>query len=253
MSANFLNKSGVCAGVDAHTFVMVGPLGAPLPVPLIPHVVADAHFFQSREWRIAHSVTTDHWAVLQSNWAMIVVSHVFITPPGLPHPAGEPVMLAAIIATSSAAPQLTAHSVTAEGGALCTEIISALGANLDCSDFPAICLSADLNLSTVKTSPTLGDYVSAIVSAWFSIGYSWVPGAPIGKKWPGKNLLELVKQALASLTVALLQTVLDILNAVLSDLSSWPGDPVAVGIGKLAALIQVLIDGVGGKGHGPGH
>lgn len=218
MSANFLDNSGDCAGTDLHTFVTIGPLGAPVPIPFAPHAVGVSHAWASRAWRIAHTVTTTGSPVLQNNWALLLIPHApMIGAP--PHPA-EGAMIASIVLGSSIAPQLTAHKVTGEGQPLFTEISGCLGLNVDCSDLPMV--SADLNLNTVMTTPTLGDYIGAIVSGALSAFYGMIPGG---------------------IPLAMIQNLLDFVNAELGDYWSWAGDPYAIAISNIAAAIQRAVDG----------
>ena len=215
MSANFLDVSGGGMGLDNHLyFTAVGPV--PVPVPMTVHWVGSKHSWLSKSWRIAPTVTTGGNRVLQSSWAMLVVLHIpLATKP--PHPAAEGINLAAIILASSSSPQLSVHSVTGGGQALCTAIYGLFGLNLDCGDMPFPGLMADLNANTVKTTPTPGDYLSALVGAAFAIGYAWTGAAIVGDKFPLARLgivtiASLLEQALASLGLAVVQTLLDYLS-----------------------------------------
>jgi hypothetical protein len=242
MSANFLDTSGNCAGLDLHLYFGAGG-PAPIPVPLTPHMIFCPHKWKTRDWRIATTVTTRGNPVLQSNWAMLLVIHVpsFPMPP---HPI-EAVQIAGIIAAGSAAPQLTAHKVTAQGGPLCTEISGSSGLNLDCSDL--ISFSDDFNENTVMTQPTAGDYVAAILAAAFSALYSWGVNKLIGNKYPTDkgpvDPLNVVKAAMAGTAVAVVQTLLDLCNANVADPSWWQGDPGANVINNVTAAVQRFIDG----------
>lgn len=247
MSANFLDTSGSCIGIDAHVYISVGPLGAPLPLPKVPHGIYWKHAMKSRDWRIAKTVTTCGNPVLQSNWAMLFVLHVPM-PVAAPH-ALEIAMIASLIAAGSAAPQLTAHKVTAQGGPLCTAISGSFGLNLDCGDF--IGFSKDTNANTVMTQPTLGDYIAAILSAGLSFVYAWglgkLTGKLVDKKFPAegaveKIILNLVVAMHANTAIAVVQTLLDLVNAKAED-GSWAGDPGAVAISKGTAVVQKLVDG----------
>ena len=102
MSANLLDTSGSCTGTDFHMYFGMGPLGAPVPVPLAPHIVFWKHAWESREWRIATTVTTCGNPVLQSNWAMMLVVHVPLVP--MPAHPIEAIQLLSIIAAGSATP-----------------------------------------------------------------------------------------------------------------------------------------------------
>jgi hypothetical protein len=247
MLANFLDTSGHCWGFDPHQYIALGPEGIPLPIPLKPHFITAKHNGDSRTWRIARTVTTDGNPVLQGNWAMILVAHFSIPVPE-PHPL-ETVMIAVIIGASSAAPQLTVHAVTGENNPLLTEISGSDGLNLDCGDLPA--LSYDYNANTVMTTPSLGDYLGALVSAIGSYYYSWAGSKEIGLLLdPVKKLL---KNLLATVAVAYLQTLLDYVNYLLSETNDYAGDPIAVELGKIATALQGWIDGIQGKGRAAGH
>ncbi len=242
MSANFLTTSGSCMGLDGHTyFAAGGPV--PIPVPLVPHLVVAGHGGPSRTWRIAKTVTTDGMPVLQGNWAMMLVAHI-PNPPAAPHPI-EPINLLAIILGGSATPQLTAHSVVVEGGALLTAISGAFGMNLDCADFPAH--SEDVNVNTVMTTPTHGDYVAAVLSTALSWFYAWL-GAQAGGLAASKMSKtpegEIAVGAVLSVALAIAQTSLDLVNQQNpNDLEGWKGDPGAIATGKATAWVQGLIDG----------
>jgi hypothetical protein len=245
MSANFLNKSGLCTGVDNHMYFAAGPAGVPLPQPKTGHVVAYAHFLGSKSWRIAHTVTTDGWAALQSNWAMLVIPHVpsFVPPM---HPVAEPLNLAAIVLASTSTPLMAAHSVTGEGQALCTTVISSLGINIDCGDKPFPGAMVDVNLNTVETSPTLGDYLAGLFSALCAVGYAWAVAEGISDKIKASDkLAEIIRQALWSMGVAAVQTLLDILSVVAHPIL----DPVNFVINWIAQQIQDSIDSPPALGH----
>ena len=149
---------------------------------------------------------------------MILVPHGPL-PGAPPHPAAEPINLAAIILTSTAAPQLNVHSVSAEGGALCTAILGCWGLNLDCGDAPVFGASHDLNLNSVKTSPSLGDYVAALLSAALNMLYAWGPGKIISTYITTEaKLAQVVLQAIPAVALSIEQTVLDAINSVIDRL-----------------------------------
>jgi hypothetical protein len=214
MSANFLDKSGFCMGIDFHVyFTVVPPAPVPVPVPYDPHIVGDSHAGPSKFWRIAHTVTTNGNPTLQSQWAMLVIPHCFI-PAGPSHPV-EAVNIAAIIALGSITPPMAVHSVTAEKGTLLTELTGSHGLNVDCSDMPLVGVSKDTNLNSVMTSPTLGDYLGSLLGAILSIAWSWTGAAIIGDKVKGAGAVAtILAQAVVSLDLAILQTLLDYLATV---------------------------------------
>jgi hypothetical protein len=241
MSANFLDVSGAGMGFDNHLyFTAAGPV--PVPVPKTVHWVGSKHAWASKSWRIAPTVTTGGHRVLQSSWAMLVVLHIPL-PTKPPHPAAEGITLAAIILASSSSPQLSAHSVTGGGQPLCTAIQGLFGLNLDCGDMPFPGLMADINANTVKTSPTLGDYLSALLSAACSIGYAWAVAGLTADKFPsakgGAVLVRLLlEQALASLGIAVVMTLLDAAAVVVHPAI----DLVNYAIGWVASNIQADTD-----------
>jgi hypothetical protein len=215
MSSNFLDTSGLMTGGDVHT-----GFGAPMP-----YGVGSTHFLVSRFWRIAGSVKTDNWKVLQSNWAMLTVLHI---PPVLVTPE-----LPVIVITSSSAPQLSAHSVTAQGQAMLTAIVGAFGLNLDCGTVPTP-TGIDLNINSVVTTPSPGDYAAAIVSASLSALYGTMTSAftgGLGGFGDG-----------ASIMITIFQTLADMLNVPSSELS-FLLDPPQWFINQVSSWVQSLVDG----------
>jgi hypothetical protein len=237
MSANFLDVSGAGVGVDNHLYVTAkGPV--PVPVPKTPHLVGSKHAWGSKTWRIAKTVTTCGRPVLQSSWAMLVVPHLPLTVQP-PHPLAEGINIAAIVLTSSSTPLMSVHSVTGEGLALETAVYGLFGINIDCGDIPLPGAMADFNGNTVKTSPTLGDYLSSLFAAFCAVGYAWAVGAIISDKInPAGELAKILERSLASLGVAIVQTLLDILAAAVSPLA----DSINYAINWIAAKIQALLD-----------
>lgn len=167
MSSNFLNMSGAFAGVDRHLYLsLVPPSPIPVPVPFVTHIVGQIHPV-CLPMKVASSVTTDATPVVQKGWEMRLIPHIFI-PPAPPHPA-ELVNLAAIILLSTSAPKLAASTVKGEGSPLLVEELDAFGINLDCAD-AWLGFGADINFNTVKTTPTLMDYIKATIAiVWGSL------------------------------------------------------------------------------------
>ncbi len=237
MSANFLNTSGGFAGVDFHVFIALGPEGVPVPTPEQPHIVGARHKDHSREWRIARTVTTDGNPVFRSGWAMMDVEHIPVTPLP-PHPL-ELVWIVAVIATSSSQPPLAVHEVTGEGLPLLTEIDGFTGYNVDCSEVPVP--SIDINLNSVRTTPTLGDIIAAILGAAWRMLFGRLLGKGLGKLW-GKlasDLEEAARKMLGYLSSALVRTVL---NWLASFAVPW-ADPIVWAFNKwIAPRVQRLAD-----------
>jgi hypothetical protein len=223
MSANFLNLWGSFMGIDQHTFIMLVPSPAPIPapIPLQPHGVAHNHLDVSRRWRIATTVTMSKSPVLQNNWAMLGVMHIPLAPL-VPHPTEAP-WLAVIILGSSSTPQLSAHKVTGQGQALLTEIAGSKGVNLDCTD--GFTMAPDVNLNSVVTQPTLGDYIAAALSA-------------VGNYWLGKFY------GMGGLPLAVITNLLDGINSQMTGKAALLiGDPGADAINVVTGAIQRAIDG----------
>ena len=158
--------------------------GPAAPPPITPvtgargHAVGSGHGPNCRIWRVVRSVTTGGCNVLQSGFAMLFVPHVPVLAPP-PHPLYEPPLLVMAIPTSTSAPVMSAHSVTNSGQALATAIVRPAGRNLDCGLQPQP-TGIDVNLNSVKTSPTLGDYLGAAVGAWLNGMMNVITGfAPI--------------------------------------------------------------------------
>jgi hypothetical protein len=210
MSANFLDISGFFGGVDVHLFYP--PVGPPVPNA---HGVAQLHLI-GRPWRVVPNVSTGHCPVLQNNWSMLMVPHYPLPLPQ--NPALEMAALALILVTSSSAPQMSAHSVTAGGEALLTAIFMAVGANSDCGIVP-VPTNVDFNFNTVKTSPSAGDYASGVAGFLLNGLYNAATAFPnLGNP--------------ASIGIAIAQNFLD--YAVV--------DPIAWLISKITGLVQTTVD-----------
>ena len=226
MSSNFINLAGSMAGMDMHLYFTVAPPAVPVPVPDF-YEVFSLHISFNRLWRVVLKVTTDSLPVTQSSWAMLVVPHIPV-PLGPPHPAAEPAEIAVLWGTSNSSPQLSVHSVTAGGSPLLTEILWAIGGNLNCGMFVLPC-NIDLNPNSVKTSPTLGDYAQALVGCVLSGIYGAVMGA-------------VMPQTAPSIALFVMQNVADIADSRDSWVA-WVLDPVTKGIGELGKVVQKAVDG----------
>jgi len=230
MSANFLNTSGYCQGCDFHTYFAEGPDFVPVPVFGFPHVVTAVHEGPSKTWLIANTVTTDAKPTLQGGWGMLLVSHVPF--PNVPHPVAEPAKLAVVILVSSAAPQLAVEGVTGERKPLLSEIYGFYGLNLDCSEAPwFLGGSVDINVNSVRTSPTLSDFLQAIFGAL----RAWLTAAIFGTaiKVGFKDIFD---KMWASLSSALFRNIFTWLAAF-----AYPwADPIAWFFKQIARRLQGL-------------
>lgn len=163
MGACFYNNAGVMAGCDIHRFFAPGPPFL-FSTPVLPYgyIVAVPFFwFTVTADKRTPTVTSDSFKMIQGGFDLYFVPHV-----PWPAPWGLlqlwQIFEVHLMAGSKA--QLTAHSVTGEREALATCIINGIGANLNCQE-AGLSAPTDvvLNLSTVETSPTAGDYLGAIV------------------------------------------------------------------------------------------
>jgi hypothetical protein len=224
MSSNFLDLSGGFLGKDMHLYYTVAP-PSPAPVMIVNvHLVGQFHTL-GRIWREVGNVTTEANTVLQSGWAMLLVPHIPLPIP--PHPS-EVANLATIIATSSSAPQLSAHTVTGKGTALLVAVIGPVGANVDCG-FSLTPTGVDLNFNSVKTTPTLGDYLAAAVGAVLnSIYASAVAAVPANGVCLWIAFCQNMSDFLASKNVPVLPILLD---------------PYTWVIGKVTSAVQSAADG----------
>jgi hypothetical protein len=229
MSANFLDKGGWMVGsVDLHMFLTPGPANVPVPAFAVYFVVCP-HRAASRSWRIAHSVTTEGKATLQNNWSMLIVPHIAL---GVlpPHAAAQPPNAMLVTLGGTAAPTMSVHSVTGEKQALLTALAGFFGFNLDCG-LPSLPSGLDFNPNSVKTSPTLGDYIGSFVGMVLNAWYTDVIGAltlPLKTPW------------WASLVIGAIQNLLDFLDAK----NVWIlCDPVVYVINWITGKIQGWIDG----------
>jgi hypothetical protein len=176
MSSCFLNLFGFFAGVDQHLFLQVGPLPpVPIPIPCVYHFAESIHpldwlSFGTR----VKTVTAGGSTALKDGWAMTIVPHVFIA--GAPHPT-EFINLARIILLGTSSPKLAASTVTGGGTPLLVEAFECVGVNLDCSE-GWVGLGADLNVNSVKTTPTLSDYL------WAAF---WTAAGTLTNKWKGRD------------------------------------------------------------------
>lgn len=173
MPANFYDNSGVMAGCDLHKFCTPGPPPAYIAYNMAhPHLAAAPFLWPTATmWKRTGTVKSDNWQMIQGSFDLYFVPHI-----PWPAPQGwlEGVELVLIHLDSSSKAQLTAHSVTGQGNALATCIAGAFGLNVNCQEGG---LSAPwgvvLNLNTVETSPTAGDYMGAITGWALDAAIGW--------------------------------------------------------------------------------
>ena len=168
MSANFYNGEGQMLGVDCHTAWMIG--GPPLTavtvgvrVPFAPHIVFLPLFtgWPATYYKETGTVSSNFWKMLQDGYDWYLVPHIPTLP--LSKIVGAAI-LAKTIAESGSKPLMSVHSVTGEGEPLATSIYGWFGLNVDCWDSGLSIPSGVVKQpNSVVTSPTVGDYVGAVV------------------------------------------------------------------------------------------
>lgn len=159
MSVRFYNTAGWMIGVDLHRYQAVGP-GVPIPIPFHPHiVVVPLSWSISAEKSRLQNVTSDGEPMLQKGHKLKMIPHVPIPYP-LPHLA-ETAELAQVLVSSKTTCVMGVASVTGGGEPLATCLAGWWGLNVDCFS-PVDAPSGHVfNGNTVRTSPTLADYVNA--------------------------------------------------------------------------------------------
>jgi len=162
VSANFFDNSGVMAGMDFHDFYFLNPVpiigqaGLP-PIKFYPHLVGAPNFWKGTGGKRSSTVTSDGWKMIQKSFRIEFVPHVAMATLAnygvLEYP-----WIANVLAQSSSEATMGVASVTGEKHELATCLVGPVGINNNCSDLPGLTNSV-LNFNSVKTSPTLGDYL----------------------------------------------------------------------------------------------
>lgn len=205
MSVNFYDDAGTMAGVDRHVFVKLAP-GVPtgVPVPWIPHGVGVPFAWPTATLgKLTPKVLADARKMIQGGFDIYFVPHLPLDPAW---GAGEAAQLAVVHATSGSAAAMMVHSVTGEGAPLATCLLGCIGSNANCNDPPWGALVPNtnvvFNLSSVKTSPSIGDYLGFAFKIWVG---GWI-GAALGKtlEWLGRILVKKLAEKLAPKVAELL-------------------------------------------------
>jgi hypothetical protein len=175
MAANFLNNSGEMVGFDVHKYWVsqpAPPFTAPVPA-WVYLVAAPFSWFAATGEKRTCTVTSDTFPMIQGGFEIKVVPHGPI-----PGPAGwmEIVELILIHLLASSKARLTAHSVTGQGSPLATCIASDAGLNVNCQELFDAPSGAVVNVNSVETSPTAGDYLGAIVGYAVDAAIGWAVG-----------------------------------------------------------------------------
>lgn len=161
MSSNFYNTSGIhLNGLELHEYVaLAGKIDGH------PHASGQYNFFRplATLGKKADRVTADKWPMLQQGYDFYVIPHCPVPAPP-PNPGAEAVTLAKVIANSGSKCQMAVMSVTSKGNPLACCISNMLSANQNCSDPIDLEINLVVNLNSVVTNPTPGDYKAAFWS-----------------------------------------------------------------------------------------
>lgn len=157
MSSNFYNTCGLMGGFDLHKYV-----AAPAIPAMAIHIVGIPFEWLSLTFsKKVDSVTTDGCSTFQSGMDFYLIPHspIPIPPPGAP----EVAVLAFVVLSSGSKCFMAAHKVHFGGdkAAVCLQEYDSINAN--CAEFFDSLHNRVFNPSTVKTSPTPGDYAAAVI------------------------------------------------------------------------------------------
>lgn len=162
MSSNFHNLLGWhLGGLEFHEYKAVAG-----ELKYHPHASGDFLFIRPAAtlWKKASQVTAEGWSMLQQGYDYYLIPH-FPVPVPPPEPAAEAATLIKVIADSGSKLQMAVHSVTSGSEALACCLQSSLSSNLNCSENFDVPLNVVINLNSVETQPTAGDYLGALVGA----------------------------------------------------------------------------------------
>jgi hypothetical protein len=211
MAANFHFDLSFMIGVDFHSIMAMSPVPpAPVNIPKSPHFVAAGFFWPSNNKRTP-KVTTAGQPMIKGGHSLALVPHIPLSPLAYTHSLEIP-WIALILVGSSSKAQLSVHKVTGEGNPMATAIYEGFGLNVNCNSwvaaealsFPAP-TGATFALTTVETSPTLGDYLGAIagwlIDAAISFFIDKYVRIFVNNRWTG----DLTRQALRTLFKAIIK------------------------------------------------
>jgi len=178
MSSNFYNTSGIhLNGLELHEYVAKTNVS----IPFHPHASGQYDFFRplATLWKKADRVTADKWPMMQQGYDFYKVFH-FPVPLPPPDINAEGPVLGKIIMTSGSKCQMAVMSVTS-GSPLACCISNMVSVNQNCSDPVDVEMNLVVNLNSVVTSPTAGDFAAAYLSGWLdkAMGYG------VGKMFEG--------------------------------------------------------------------
>jgi hypothetical protein len=200
MSANFHFNATVMVGVDLHKAML------PAPADYIPHLVIDLFFLVSNDKRTP-TVTTMTLQMIQGGHSLQPVPHIPLVP-AVYNPLGLACLAINILASSSKA-QLSVNSVHGQGSPMATAIYAWFGLNVNCNSPVSMPTGMTISPTTVQTSPTLGDYLTALLAYVIDAAISyfigkWVKGLTKGIT---DKLLNQYVSTLVKMVIKQLQTV----------------------------------------------
>ena len=230
MSSNFHNLRGMhLNGLELHDYI-----AAPaVEMPGHFHASGQFWFFQPMAtlWKKADRVTAENLSMLQQGYDFYLVPHcpVPVPPPG----PGEIPLLAKVIVTSGSKCQMAVLSVTSGGNPLACCISNMLSANQNCSDPIDIELNLVMNLNSVETTPTAGDYAAAVASGLvdkaMGAAFGWGAGKA-GERFKGKN--KLMEEYLEDVLKQVWRRAPDVVKQI----EQWTTTPVA-------EFVKQMVDG----------
>jgi hypothetical protein len=232
MASNFYNLTGVMFGVDIHKYVMIPA------IPTFNAHIAGAPFkwLTSTPHKIGFSVSMNGSASLRGGYSNCFVPH---TPIPFPPPSpGEIPVLALVILNSGTKAQLTAHKVTHKGDALAVCVKSMLGVNVNCGDPFDMPTGVVLNLNSVETQPTAGDYAGAIAGYIVDAAIGFAIGK-VSETWLKRKDKESPHEKLDK---DLKDSLIKWVARIAPDVAKWLGD-IQDPAGKAQEFVQKLVDG----------
>jgi hypothetical protein len=179
MTACFYDQRGWMLGRDKHLFLKRGPgwfavIGVPEPDDT--HIVAAPNSWASNG-RHTSNVTSGGNLMLMGEHSLECVPHVPVDL--LEGAVLETPLLAWIIANSESEPFLKKANVHGNGAPLACCLFAVLGLNLNCEGLGAV-----INPNSVVTTPTIGDFASAVFSWAANAAVDWAIGKFVEKVTP---------------------------------------------------------------------
>jgi hypothetical protein len=185
MSSNFHNTLGWhLGGVEFHDYETVANTTVPAP-----HASMQFMFWwpAATHSKKAKNVTAEGWSMLNQGYDYYAILHV-PAPVAPPHPVKEPLKLAEIILCSGSKLQMAVQSVTSNKNPLACCVFSLASVNVNCGDPVDQITNAVVDVKSVKTSPTPGDYAAAVVGQVVDSVLNLIVGE--AASWANKKVLK---------------------------------------------------------------